>query len=210
MKKSKFKIIFGRPDWPLWRVVAAAAIIYGPLSAFLLIIPPYFHASSLTIGFGFLLVGIIALVWGHYSRNPWAHVLGNFTFNFQLLVIAVRAFAVSGSTTWYVLLLLYGSFALAWLLPILSRRMASRAAREIMVPETRVGRLIIGSILTISPAAGAIGASLGLFSSRLGINTESIWFIIALLFTLIAIGWGLKLAFDLAEDYHPAYQEPVT
>lgn len=208
--KSNSKIIFGRPDWPLWRVFGVAGIIYGPLSLLLLIIPPYFHPSSFAIGIGFILIGTLALVWGHYSRNPWAHILGNFTFNSQFLVIAVRSFAVSGSATWYVLLLLYGSFAITWLMPLLSRKASGRVARELTDPKTKVGRFILGIVLAFTPSAGAIGASMGLFSSRLGVSLETSWLIIASLFTFVAIGWGLKLAFDLAEDYHPEFQDTAS
>lgn len=191
---------FGRPDWPLWKVIIIAPFIYGIFSLLFLIVPPVFAEYAILLALFFSLAGTVTLMWGHFSRSNWPEVLGTFIFTLQLLTFASRAWVAAIPITWVWHLPLYVVFLLAWALPLISSRFSGIVGNEINSPKTRFGRGVMALFLGLGPSAGFIGASIGIYGSRFR-DGQMVWLIGAILGSFLAIVWAVHAANKLAEKF---------
>jgi hypothetical protein len=132
--------------------------------------------------------GVAIWNWARYTW--WSRVAAVATFSLVFLIVAARGFAYLPASPWLWGTPLLAAYALAWVLPAIGPQIAELLYWEQLAPRTRLGRGCLGIGLGLAGSAGAIGAGLGLFSSRFG--DLAVGYLIAS--TLSAIG-AIDVAF---------------
>lgn len=183
-------------DWPLWKAVGISLLMYLPLSGFLVLIPPRAGPAVESVAILLLVTGVVAANWGRLGNARASQVTALFVLTLLLLMIAIRSWDVILPLSWVWVVPLVASFILAWVLPRLNPSTSTFLFREQHSPRTRLGRMILTLALAIGPAAGVLGASVGLSSSRFG-DQDLIFAVMAALTTLMAVGWSQSIAHDL-------------
>lgn len=97
---------------------------------------------------------------------------------------------------WVWLVPILAAYLLAWMLPALKPRLSALLWQEQMAPETRIGRAVLAISLSLAPVAGVLGASMGMFASRLGEISASL-IIGGTLMTMSSIGFAFAAAYQL-------------
>ena len=176
--------------WPLWKVFGSCAVLSIALGAFValfplneaeegglgLVIRAYgeperaylISPTAIALGVAVALIsgGIAIWNWARFTwRSRGAAVV---TFSLVFLIVAARGFAHLPASPWLWGTPLVAAYILAWVLPAVGPQIAELLYREQLAPRTRLGRGCLGIALGLGGTAGAIGAGIGLFSSRSG------------------------------------------
>lgn len=154
-------------DWPWWKILPAGLIGmagFGVLIGFL----PYYSLSAMMIGLSLAFLGLAAGLWSWKTWNWWARLIGGGIWSLQVLAIAARAWEVLLRNHWFWMTPILFAYFLAWFLPALHSGFSEFLWREQTTPQTKVGRVLLGLMISIAPTAGTIGASVGMYSSRFG------------------------------------------
>jgi len=179
-------------DWPIWKVLILVPIPLGGFAALLAIVPSY-SPQALAVGIGLTVVGLVAAVWVVIARSWWGAMVFINSMLLLMLGMAIRAWANLIPQVWVWLVPLVAAYVLAWALPAINPKLSARLLREQMAPETRWGRGCLTLALALGPAAGALGASVGMYGSRFGQGTTVI-IAIAVLFSAVSVGFAQAVA----------------
>jgi len=176
-------------DWPIWKVLTLVPIPLGGFAALVAIVPSY-SPQALAVGIG---LTVVAAVWISISRSWWAAMVFINSWLLLMLGVAIRAWAKVIPQVWIWLVPLLAAYVVAWALPALSPKLSARLLREQLAPETRCGRGCLTLVLVVGPAAGTLGASVGMYGSRFGQGT-AVTIAIAVLFSAGAVGFAQAVA----------------
>jgi len=178
--------------WPWWKAAAIALFTLGGFGAALTVMPPY-SSSATKVAIGLTLVGTVGAVWGISKANWWGGIVLLNSWVLLILGFAIRAWAVIIPQVWVWLVPLVAAYLLAWALPAISPKLSARLLREQFAPETRWGRGCLTLFLVVGPAAGALGASVGIYGSRFG-QGNTVMLVIAVLSSAVAVGFAQAAA----------------
>ena len=182
--------------WPLLKAVGAGLLLYLPLSAFLLVIPPVFAGSALALASAQIVVGVVGINWGRWGSPRLSENIASFVFTVQFLTIGLRAWFAAASVSWLAAFVVIGIYLLAWMLPSILPGVSAWLWREQVAPRTKVGRRLLGLCLTLLPTAGVLGAGTGLVLSRAG-GPAAGWLVVAVLSIAVAAGWAQTTSHQL-------------
>lgn len=166
-------------DLPWWQILGAGVIFMGGFGLLIGLIPHY-SLYALTIGLGLAVIGVIAGFWSWWNYSWWARFIVTGIWSLMLFGITARAWesVVPVPESWFVPLLT--TYFLAWALPVISPSISIFLWQEQTTPQTRIGRRLLALSLSLTPAAGVFGASIGIFGSRFE-ETKGAIFILAIL-----------------------------
>ncbi|HLC05925.1 MAG TPA: hypothetical protein VJK02_23055 [Anaerolineales bacterium] len=179
-------------SWPWWKAATLAPVGLGVFGAVFAFVPPY-SSTALKVAIGLILAGTVAAVWSVTRPNWWAAIAFINSWLFLMLGTAMRAWANIIPQVWVWLVPLVAAYVVAWALPAISPKLSARLLREQFAPETRWGRGCLTLFLVVGPAAGALGASVGMYGSRFGQGTAVI-IVIAVLFSAVSVGFAQAVA----------------
>jgi len=154
-------------DSPLWKILLVSFFAPGVLATIFAFLPTY-SPVALAVGVGVTLGGATALAWSNRTNNWWTRVVGMNSLLLLLMGIALRAWASVIPQVWIWLTFPVAAYVLAWMLPAINPKLSAQLLNEQMAPETRWGRGCLSVALVIGPAAGTLGASVGMYGSRFG------------------------------------------
>ena len=175
-------------EWPLWKAVTLTPIALGGFAALVAFVPSY-SPRALAIGVGLTVVGVVAAAWVSLSPSWWAAMVSVNSWLLLFLGVSLRAWANLIPQVWVWLVPLVAAYLLAWALPAISPKLSARLLRDQFAPETRWGRGCLTLALVVGPAAGALGASVGMYGSRFGQGT-AVMLVIAVLASAVAVGFA--------------------
>ena len=178
--------------WPWWKAAAIALFTLGGFGAVLTVIPPY-SSSAMKVAIGLTLVGTVGAVWGISKANWWGGIVLLNSWFLLILGFAIRAWALVIPQVWIWLVPLVAAYLLAWALPAISPKLSARLLREQFAPETRWGRGCLRLFLVVGPAAGTLGASVGMYGSRFG-QGNAVMLVIAVPSSAVAVGFAQAAA----------------
>jgi len=178
--------------WPWWKAAAIALFTLGGFGAVLTVIPPY-SSSAMKVAIGLTLVGTVGAVWGISKANWWGGIVLLNSWFLLILGFAIRAWALVIPQVWIWLVPLVAAYLLAWALPAISPKLSARLLREQFAPETRWGRGCLTLFLVVGPAAGTLGASVGMYGSRFG-QGNAVMLVIAVPSSAVAVGFAQAAA----------------
>ena len=178
--------------WPWWKAAAIALFTMGGFGAALTVMPPY-SSSAMKVAIGLTLVGTMGAVWGISKANWWGGIVLLNSWFLLILGFAIRAWALVIPQVWIWLVPLVAAYLLAWALPAISPKLSARLLREQFAPETRWGRGCLTLFLVVGPAAGTLGASVGMYGSRFG-QGNAVMLVIAVLSSAVAVGFAQAAA----------------
>jgi len=181
-----------------WQITAVSFFGFGVLALLFAFIPPSYSPTSLKIGLALAIIATVAAVWNWRTGIWWARFSVTFLGSLQFLAISMRAWNGAVPIVWVWIFPILGAYLIAWALPAISPAVSSFLWREHTVPQTRLGRLLLGLIITLGPVAGVLGASLGMFGSRSG----EIGLSLAVLGSLMSIT-AISIAFAVAYQLWP-------
>jgi len=164
----------------------------GGFGAVLAFIPPY-SPNAMKVAVGLTVVGTVAAVWGISKANWWAVIVFLNSWFLLILGFAIRAWAVIIPQVWVWLVPLVAAYLIAWILPAINPKLSARLLREQFAPETRWGRGCLTLFLVVGPAAGALGASVGMYGSRFG-QGNTVMLVMAVLSSAVAVGFAQAAA----------------
>lgn len=183
-------------DWPLLKAVGAALLLYLPLSAFLLVIPPVLAGSAMALAAAQIVAGVVGISWGRWGSPRVSENIASFVFTTQFLTIGLRAWSAAASVSWVASGAVVGIYLLAWMLPSILPGVSAWLWREQVAPRTKLGRRLLGLSLTLLPTAGVLGAGTGLVLSRVG-GPAAGWLVVAVLGIAVAVGWAQTTSHQL-------------
>jgi len=192
------QVRFGRPDWPLWKVIPVVTLVYLVFSALLLGIPPFLSRSAFVVGSTLVLLGLASVLWARYRYSRWAEVLGNFILPLQLLAAASRGWMYALPIHWALLIPLWAAFLLAAALPVMKPRLSRFLWLEQVVPQTALGQALMALCLALAPAAGMLGASWGQYGVQY-LGRHIVWLGGAILFSAMAIGFAFHSSYVMVD-----------
>ena len=178
--------------WPWWKAAAIALFTLGGFGAVLTVIPPY-SSSAMKVAIGLTLVGTVGAVWGISKANWWGGIVLLNSWFLLILGFTIRAWALVIPQVWIWLVPLVAAYLLAWALPAISPKLSARLLREQFAPETRWGRGCLTLFLVVGPAAGTLGASVGMYGSRFG-QGNAVMLVIAVPSSAVAVGFAQAAA----------------
>jgi hypothetical protein len=172
--------------------------VFGTFGALISLIPSY---SITALGIGIFLggIGILIGMWNWWTYNWWARLGVMGIWSLLLLGITARAWmgVVDVIAAWLIPLLI--AFIFGWLLPAISPQLSDFLWQEQTTPQTQVGRVLLAAGISLAPAAGAFGASIGIFGSRFG-DINSTILIIAILGTISNVALPFTFSYQLWPD----------
>jgi hypothetical protein len=180
-------------DWPFWKILGAAFIglgVFGLLVAFL----PPFSPLSVTIGIGSIIVGTGVAIWNWRSFNWTSRFGASLIWSLQVLMIGIRAWLEVYPRIWLLPILV--CYCLAWILPGFAPVFSKLFWREQTAPQTRLGRIILGMFISLAPVAGAVGASIGMYTARFS-GISGTYLIIGPGFLILAIGMAFAFSYQI-------------
>jgi len=179
---------------PLWKVFGANLLTFGFFGGMLALYP--FHSYSpvaLAVGAGLGVLGVVVGVRTSRTQDWWGQVAYLCILHLLFLGLAVRAWADVIPGIWFWLIFMLSLYLLAWALPVLHPKIAEFLWREQFAPETRLGRGCMAVSLALLPVIGGLAGVFG----GLGVekmSDKSVSLVMAILFSLVAIGWGQSSA----------------
>lgn len=179
-------------SWPWWKAAILAPLGLGVFGAVFALLPPY-SSTVLNVAIGLTVAGTVAAVWSVTRPNWWAAIAFINSLLFLMLGTAMRAWANVIPQVWVWLVPLVAAYLLAWALPAISPKLSARLLREQFAPETRWGRGCLTLFLVVGPAAGALGASVGMYGSRFG-QGSAVMLVMAVLSSAVAVGFAQVVA----------------
>ncbi|HLC04656.1 MAG TPA: hypothetical protein VJK02_16600 [Anaerolineales bacterium] len=179
-------------SWTWWKAATLAPLGLGVFGAVFVLVPTY-SSTALKVAIGLTVAGTVAAVWSVTRPNWWAAIAYINSWLFLMLGTAMRAWATLIPQVWVWLVPLAVAYLLAWTLPAISPRFSARILREQFAPETRWGRGCLTLFLVVGPAAGALGASVGMYGSRFGQGT-AVMLVMAVLGSAVAVGFAQAVA----------------
>ncbi len=123
------------------------------------------------------------------NRRPGQIIFSN-AFFLTMLITAARAwYVISGSFLVWLLwvFVLFGLYVLAWTLPIINSRLSDYLFKEQYTPQTVPGKKFMSISARFLPVAGSIGALIGMYGSRTGVNNIAL-LLLGIAFSLASIG----------------------
>lgn len=156
----------------------------------------YLLSSGLSLG---VLLGgacLFAWIWNWKAYSWWSRVSTVAAFSLIILVTGARGFAFALPNPWLWAPPLVAGYLLAWALPAVDPRMSHFLYWEQFTPRTRVGRGCLAISLAVGGSAGALGAGLGMFSSRFAEMFAAVW-AIAVLCSVVSIDMAFVNAWEL-------------
>jgi hypothetical protein len=181
-----------------WQMTAASFLGFGILSL-LLVFFPYYSKRYLLIGIGLIATGTISSLWSWWSYDWWPNLLVVFVGSLCFLCIAARSWMEIVPVIWIWLLPILFFYLLAWILPVLRPALSTFLWREQTAPQTRFGRVFLGVMISVAPVAGVLGASAGMFGSRLG-RLDLTLLVIASLCSMVAISLAFATSYQIWPD----------
>jgi hypothetical protein len=170
----------------LWKVVALSVVFFGVFGTLLTFTPTYSLDAAIT-SMALGLCGVLAAAGASKTRSWWHQVALLNAFFIIILALGIRAGGVlfPGSIIWPAsLVFLYLlAWAIPWLLPTISARIAS----EQLTPKTVIGRGCQSIALGLVPAAGGLSVLVSRLNKEPVLGRLSM-VLIAMLSSAIAIG----------------------
>ena len=182
--------------WPLWKAVGAAFVLYLPLAAILVLIPPPFSLSALLLAGAQIGAGTAGLNWGRWGSPHGSEIIGSVVLTSQFLAIGLRAWSAAGPVPLLSGLVVVVLFLLAWALPLMMPDLSAWLWREQVAPQTKAGRRVLALSACILPTIGVVSASVGMLLSRTGRSSIG-WIVVALLAIIVALAWSQATAHQL-------------
>lgn len=149
--------------WPWWKIAGSTLLGFSIFGAILALIPPV-RTLTFILGLSSVVIAVPIGIWNWKSYSWLSRLLFSFLWTIQLLGIGIKTWIYNLPEIWvYPLSLIY---VLAWILPGLIPKFSEILWREQTAPQTKIGKYILGAAISLAPVAGAVGASLGIFTSR--------------------------------------------
>ena len=184
-------------EW--WRAVFLPFWL-GLMFALIAMIPP-FSPSFLGIG-GAIAAIISTAAFVYWRTHDWRALwLLQHGFPLVLLLLGARGWAHIVPAKWVWLVPLLGAYVLAWWLPASASGVSRTLFREEQAPRTCLGRGCVLAFLALGPAGGIVGASIGMYGSRL-LGKEFHFWGFALFGTALALVWSHLVAQSLWDRRH--------
>ncbi|NIS83579.1 MAG: hypothetical protein GTO14_26035 [Anaerolineales bacterium] len=142
------------------------------------------------------LLATLASVWNWWTYNWWARISVNLFGGLLFLAMSFRAWMGVIPVIWTWLVPILGAYLLAWVLPIVNPNLSEFLWREQTAPRTRLGQAILRVSIAIAPVVGVLGASAGMFGSRLG-ELDLTLTLLGSLLSLVAIVFAFAASHQL-------------
>lgn len=185
--------IHANSNWPWWKMAGTTLLGFGVFGAIIAIMPSK-NIPSTILGVASIICAIPLGIWNwkHYS---WASRISFASlWILQLLTIGIIAWVHVLPSYWiYPLISL---FIIAWALPALTTRISDVLWREQNIPQTKIGKTLLGIAISLAPVAGALGATFGIFSSRFN-GISSTYIVAGPLFIFLAIAMAFAISYQL-------------
>jgi hypothetical protein len=165
MKANDRTYIASQDQWPWWKSGGLALFVFGGFSAILVFYPSY-SPFSLSVGVGFVLLGVVISIFAVRSQDWWGQFGYINAWMLLVFAIGIRAWNDVIPILWLWLIVLPGFYILAWALPVVHPKLSAFLLREQLTPETTVGRGCMSWAITLFPVASGVGAVLGMYGSR--------------------------------------------
>ncbi|MEW6569432.1 MAG: hypothetical protein AB1449_14955 [Chloroflexota bacterium] len=182
--------------WPWWKILLRYATGAAGFGIVIAAVPPTFSPPGVRLG---LLLGgacLVVYIWNWVAYNWWSRISEGAAFSLILLGMGARglAFALPDPGVWAPPLV--AGYLLAWALPALAPRLSHFLYWEQFAPHTRVGRGCLAISLAVGGSAGALGASIGMFSSRFD-EASVVAFLMGILGSLLSIVLAFATSWEL-------------
>lgn len=184
--------------WRWWQTLGVGVFSFGIFGVLFSLIPS-FSITAVRIGILLAIIGTLTGIWNWWTYSWWARFAVMVIWSLFLFGITIRAWMGIVSDTWAWLVPLLIAFILGWTLPIISPALSDFLWQEQTTPQTRTGRTLLAIGISIAPAAGAIGASIGMFGSRFG-EIKGTLLILAILGTITNIVLPFIISYQLWPD----------
>ncbi len=184
--------------WQWWQALGAGLFSFGLFGALIGLVPPP-SLPGLWIGLVLAFLGTVAGLWNWWTYDWWARLAVSGIWSLMFLGITARAWMGNVYVVGIWLLALVIAYILGWALPIISPSLSDFLWQEQTTPQTRTGRALLAIGISVAPAAGAIGASIGMFGSRFG-EIKGTLLILAILGTITNIVLPFIISYQLWPD----------
>ena len=179
---------------PMWQVLAIAGFSFGVFGLLLGIFPAY-SPLALLIGVLIAVVGLLAAMWNLRAYSRSSRLATAIAWSLMVILLAARSLALVIDPWWLWAVPLAALYFIAWALPAIRPGTSALLWREQTAPRTQLGRGCLALAIAMAPIAGALGASVGIFGSRFGMDGV----------VTLAVG-GLALMGALAISFSTSYQ----
>lgn len=180
-------------DWSWWKITGAGLIGFGLFGFIIAIMPPR-SLSFQVLGITSIVIAVVFSLW-NWEVYSWAsRITLGALWSIQFFTIGIRSWFQVYPTIW--LYPIVSIYLLAWTLPAIDPTVSKFLWREQNTPQTRLGRILVSSALSLAPVAGALGASIGMFGSRFT-GITGVYLISAPLSCSVAIGMAFSFAYQL-------------
>jgi hypothetical protein len=193
-------------DWPALKVVALVTLTYGTLGAIVTgsaYLPPRFSPLGVGVVASILTIsGIIFAFWSRATLAWWARLGGGAVFAAYFQLLGVRCWYAAVGGVWFIVIAALSllSFGIAFALPGISYTISSTLWREQIAPQTKLGKSITRSAISLGlVGAGILSASVGLSLVRTG-NVGTAYLLIAVLSSIVSFFVAQSLAHQLWPD----------
>jgi hypothetical protein len=180
-------------DWPWWKITGVALFSFGVFGIIMISIPPL-SLPVILLGTTLPLLATITAVWDWKEHNWFSQFCLVSLFSFQLLAIGIHAWLYVLPIIWVYPLV--GAYLLAWVLPALNPIFSKFLWQEQTAPQTRLGRIVLGLVVSLAPVSGALGASIGMFKSRFD-GPTGVYLVIGPLFLVLSTAFSFTFAYQL-------------
>lgn len=183
-------------DWPWWKIAGVALFSFSGFGFIFASIPPISLCMFILGGISALLATIIA-IWDWKVHTWISQLCLTSLWTLQLLTTGIRAW-VFALPIIFVYPMVVG-YLFAWTLPALYPEISKVLWREQTAPETRLGKILLGLSISLAPVAGALGASLGMFTSRFQ-GSNGLYLVVGPSFIILSIVFAFAFAYQLWPD----------
>lgn len=178
-------------DWPTWKLLLAVVPSFGIFGALVGIFPDY-SPIAMALGIAMTLGAALVTAIGSNTKSWYLQVSYVAIWSGMFVAIAVRGWMALLPYPWVWITLHVILYLAIWTLPALASNLSALLAREQTNPETRLGVGCLRFSIPLLPLAGGIGAAIGLYGPRYGLDNWVILFISAL---GSAVGLGMAQYF---------------
>lgn len=173
------KDLSGMDRWPTWKLLLTVVPGFGIFGALVGVFPDY-SPAALALGIAMTIGAALVTAIGSDTRSWYLQVAYVAIWSAMFVAIAVRGWAALLPYPWVWLTLHLVLYLAVWTLPAIASNLSAFLAREQTNPQTRFGIGCLRFSVPLLPLAGGIGAVIGLYGPRYGLDNWVVLFISAL------------------------------
>ncbi len=151
-----------------WKILGLPLLLFVPISAVLIVIPPVGQSPWVEIAVLLALVGMIPLPAARIWNVWWAAYALAGVLSLQILLIGIKVWLLILPLSAFWLVPIVALYLLAWGLPLAFPMFSAILWREQIAPQTTAGRGCMALVLSLGGAAGGLAALVGLRGVAIG------------------------------------------